>query len=155
MTLARWDPFADLMTLRQAMDRLFENAWVLPGRFFRLSGGYIPVDLIEEDQHIVVHAVVPGIAPEDLNVSVTGNLLTIQGERKQADAEKRVTWHYREIPYGRFERSMTLPCEVQVEQCETIYEHGVLTLRLPKVEAAMPKRIQVTAKQPALAGAAS
>lgn len=155
MVLARWDPFGDLMTLRQAMERLFEDAWVLPSRIFRAGTGYFPVEVAEREDHFTVKAVLPGIAPENLDVSVSGNLLTIRGELKQPEAEKQATWHYREIPYGRFERRITLPAEVQVDQAEAIYEHGILTLRLPKAEAAKPKRIQVAARQPALAGSAS
>lgn len=155
MVLARWDPFGDLMTLRQAMDRLFEDAWVLPSRIFRAWTGYFPVEVAEEEDRFTVKAVLPGIAPENLDVSVTGNLLTIRGEIKQPEAEQQATWHYREIPYGRFERTITLPAEVQVDQVEAVYEHGMLTLHLPKAEAAKPKRIQVAVRQPALAGSAS
>lgn len=144
MTLARWDPFREMMSLRQAMDRLFEEAWVLPSRFFAPEGIYIPpIDVTEDDQNIIVKAALPGLRPEEVDISVTGDALTIRGEHKAEEERKEQTWHRRELRYGRFERTITLPTAVQAEQAEAIFENGVLTLRLPKAEAVKPKRIQV------------
>lgn len=146
MTLARWDPFREIMSLREAMDRLFEEAFVRPGRLMGAETVSMPVDVAEDEQSITVKAALPGIKPDEIDVNITGNVLTIRGEHKEEEERKGQTWHRRELRYGRFERSMTLPTEVQAEQAEATFENGVLTLRLPKAEAAKPKRIQVRAE---------
>lgn len=152
MTLAQWDPFGELMTLRQAMDRLFEEAWVRPGRFLAAEGFSVPMDVAEDEHYITVKVALPGVRPEEVDVSVVGNVLTIRGEHKEEQEQKQQTWHRRELRYGRFERSLTLPTEVQADQAETNFEYGILTLRLPKAEAARPKRIQIKSQQPPIEG---
>lgn len=145
MTLVRRDPFAGLITLRQALDRLFEEAWVSPSRFFEREAVFVPVDVAEDDQGITVKAALPGMNPEEITVNVTGTLLTITGEHKEEEEKKEQTWHRREIRYGRIERTIELPAEVDTEKAEAIFAHGMLTLRLPKAEAVKPKRIAVKA----------
>lgn len=153
MVLARWDPFSEITSLRQAMDRLFEEAWVRPSRLFGLEGQYVPLDVAEGEHEYTIRAALPGIKPEEVDISVVGNVLTIRGEHKEEQEEKQRTWHHREIRYGRFERSVTLPTEVQAERAEATFKDGILTLRLPKAEAARPKRIQVKG-QPTIEGTA-
>lgn len=145
--LTRWEPFRDLMTLREAMNRLFEESFVRPTSFFApLAEGTLAVDMYETPDEVVVKAAVPGIKPQDLNISVTGDVLTIKGETKQEEKVDKANYIYQERRYGTFARSITLPTSVNADKAEAIFEHGVLTLKLPKVEEVKPKVITVKAK---------
>lgn len=146
MTLARFDPFERLMTLRQAIDRLFDEAWIPTSRFFREEMGMAPVDVAEDEQAITVKAALPGMKPEEIEVSVAGTLLTIKGEHKAEEEAKGQNWLRREIRYGRVERTLDLPAPVDTDRAEAQFENGLLTLRLPKLEAAKPKHIPVRVK---------
>ncbi len=147
--MQRWDPFSEMVTLRDAMDSLFENALIGPfgsegfsGGSQGYTGGRLPVDVVENDDNFVVHASVPGMKPEDLNVSVTGNVLTIQGEIKPDEHEGN-RYHLRERRWGKFTRQIELPVPVDANNVHADYNNGTLTLTLPKSEAAKPKRITI------------
>lgn len=146
--LVRWDPFREMVSLREAMDRLFEESFVRPfGPLFRAEGvGTLAIDMYETDNDVVVKASVPGVKAKDLDITVTGNTLTIKGEVKEEAEEKKGGYHYRERRYGAFQRSVTLPVDVEADKAEATFEDGVLTLRLPKVEEAKPKQITIKAK---------
>jgi HSP20 family protein len=145
--LTRWEPFRDLMTLREAMNRLFEESFVRPTSFFApLAEGTLAVDMYETPDEVVVKAAVPGIKPQDLNISVTGDVLTIKGETKQEEKLDKANYIYQERRYGTFARTITLPTSVNADKAEATFEHGVLTLKLPKVEEVKPKVITVKAK---------
>lgn len=132
------DDFEDLV------ERFFE-----PGRFFPefWSGRtFMPaVDVSESDGEIIVKAEIPGIESKDLDINLTGDVLTIKGEKKEEKREEGKNVHRLERTYGSFSRSFTLPCEVEAEKVEAKYKDGVLSLRLPKAEACMKKskRIQI------------
>jgi HSP20 family protein len=156
MMLERWDPFGEIMSLRQAMDRLFEEAWIRPTRLWAEEGMYTPIDLSETEDEFIVKMALPGIKPDEVEINVTGNTLTVRGEHKEdKEAQQARTWHRREIRYGRFERSIALPTEVQADRAEATFENGMLTLRLPKAEAAKPKRIPISTPQRTLPGQAT
>lgn len=146
MTLTRWDPFRESLQLSNVMDRLFENAFVQPSGYS--TGGqrnfYLPMDVYTTDEEVVVHALLPGVEPEDVNISFEGNTLTIAGEItppvEQAD------WIMQETGYGAFRRTLTLDIPVNADQADATFENGRLMLHLPKVEEAKAKRIQVHAK---------
>ncbi|MBC7260093.1 MAG: Hsp20/alpha crystallin family protein [Chloroflexi bacterium] len=146
--LVRWDPFREMVSLREAMDRLFEESFVRPfGPLFRAEGvSTLAIDMYETDNDVVVKASVPGVKAKDLDITVTGNMLTIKGEVKEESEGKKGDYHYRERRYGAFQRSVTLPVDVQADKAEATFEDGVLTLRLPKVEEAKPKQITIKAK---------
>jgi len=146
--LTRWDPFRDLISLREAMDRLFEESFVRPsGRRLALAeGGALAVDMYETDDDVVVKTALPGIDPDDVNVSITGNTLTIKGETKVQEEVEEENYVYRERRFGAYSRSLTLPAAVETDGAEAEYENGVLTLRIPKVEEAKPKAIEVKVK---------
>jgi len=145
--LTRWEPFRDLMTLREAMNRLFEESFVRPTSFFApLAEGTLAVDMYETPDEVVVKAAVPGIKPQDLNISITGDVLTIKGETKQEEKVDKANYIYQERRYGTFARTITLPTSVNADKAEATFEHGVLTLKLPKVEEVKPKVITVKAK---------
>ena len=156
--ITRWDPFADMVDLRRAFDRMFDD--VRPVRFVPANGGgaapdsYFPVDLYETENDIVVKASLPGVKPEDIDIAVTGDHLTLKAESKQESEEKGQNWYRRERRSGSYVRQFQLPTEVQADKAAADFEHGVLKLTLPKAEAVKPKTIKVEAK-PALEAAKS
>jgi len=149
--LMRLDPAREMMSLREAMDRLFEESFLRPGFFGAAESGaaMLPMDMYETENEVVVKAAVPGVKPEDIEVTVTGDLLAIKGEFRSESEEKdgKRNWHRQERRYGSFSRQVTLPAGVNTEACEANFEDGVLTLKLPKAEEAKVKRVQIQSKQ--------
>ena len=137
MTLMLRDPFGDTAPLRQAMDRLFEQSFPRPNR------GWLPVDVYETATALVIKAALPGIAPEDVDIAIDGDTLTITGEFKADQEEGDRQYHRRELYVGTFERALRLPERFQSEKAEAVFEHGILTLMIPKVEQAEVKHIKV------------
>ncbi|MBE0431284.1 MAG: Hsp20/alpha crystallin family protein [Dehalococcoidia bacterium] len=149
MAIERWYPFTDLMSLRQAMDRLFEDSFVRPSRALvggdEVSGPVL--DVYQTPNEIVVKAALPGVKPEDVNVDITGDNLTIKGETKAEQEVKKEDYLYRERRYGAFSRSVILPGGLKSDKAEATMEDGVLTLSIPKAEEVKPKAISVKAKE--------
>jgi HSP20 family protein len=147
MRLARWDPFRDLEELRKEFDRFFSRAPLsLWGEELGSDKGmaFLPVDIKEESDAIVIKADLPGVKKEDIDVRVDGNLLTIKAEKKfEEKEEEKDRYHRVERYYGVFQRSFTLPDRVNPEKLTARYEDGVLTLTLPKRPEAKPKAIRV------------
>lgn len=147
MSMIRWDPAKDLMTLRQAIDKLFEESVVRPSGFsLELGGGTIPVDMYQTDNEVVIKAPLPGIQPEEVDISVSEDTVTIRAERKEDKEVKEKDFIRKENRYGLIARSLSLPMEVKAEKAEAVFENGVLTLSLPKSEKVKPKQIKVQAK---------
>ena len=146
--LTRWEPFRDLVSLREAMDRLFEESVVRPGGAALAPRvvGTLAVDVYETDEDVVVKASVPGVDPEELDISITGDTLTIKGETRAEEEVEEENYVYRERRYGAFSRSMTIPTSVEASEADAEFEDGVLTLRLPKAEEVKPKTIKVKTK---------
>ncbi len=146
--LVRWDPFTEIEQMWEAMDRLFEDfrpiRWVAPSLNGSRGYGYFPVDIRETPDMIELTAALPGVRPEDLDIQVQDDVVTIKGEVREEHEEKDVNWLRRERRYGSFYRSFTLPAPVDADKATASYEHGVLRVRLPKSEAARPKTIKVT-----------
>ncbi|MEX2237912.1 MAG: Hsp20/alpha crystallin family protein [Dehalococcoidia bacterium] len=144
--IQRWEPFRDLVSLREAMDGLFDKSFV-PFRGFAFGENgetnYFPVDVTETSEEITVRAQMPGVRPEEVEISVHGNVLTIKSQAHSETLEEGKTWHRREIRSGAFARNFTLPADVNADSANANFEHGVLTLTLPKSEEAKPKRIEV------------
>lgn len=146
--LIRWEPFREMATLRQAIDRLFDDSLRPTWRQEEMDVNLIPpVDMVETDKDVVIKAVVPGVADEDLTIDIAGNTLTIKGESKTEKEEKNENHLYREFRYGTFTRSLTLPAGLNTEKAEAELENGILRLTLPKAESAKPKAIKVKAKK--------
>ncbi|MBI2756481.1 MAG: Hsp20/alpha crystallin family protein [Chloroflexi bacterium] len=144
MSFDRWDPFREMVTLRDAVDRLFQQSVVRPGGVLAgLRPESVPVDLAERGDHFVVRAALPGIKPEDVQVTVQGDTLTIRGEIAGTTEESGETWILREQRTGSVQRTISLPASVNSERASAAYEHGVLILTLPKAAEAQPRRIQV------------
>lgn len=146
--LVRWEPFRDIVTLREAMDRLFEESVVRPqtGWLTTAGAGALAVDMYETDDAVIVKSAVPGIKPQDLDISIVGDTLTIKGETKSEQEVKEEHYIRRERHSGSFCRSLTVPLPIVADKAEAEFEDGVLTLTLPKAEEVKPKAIKVKAK---------
>lgn len=145
MSLTRWDPYREMLSLREAMDRLFEESLVPSRRRREEREGVTPlaVDMTEKDDALVVKTDLPGLKPEDVDISIRENTLTIKGKFEAEEETERESVHIRERRYGSFHRSVALPASVQVEDAEASFEDGVLEITLPKTEEEKPKRIEV------------
>jgi HSP20 family protein len=154
MALTRWDPFGEMLSLRQALDRLFEESVVRPGMVSGMGAGGFELDVFEKDDALEVKASLPGVKPEDVTITVEQNMLTIQAEMRKEWEEGEGRYHRRERRYGRFSRSILLPCEVESDRADAEFRDGVLTVRLPKVAQARTRRIEIRggAGRPAIEG---
>lgn len=147
--IIRWDPFSEAVTLRDAMDRLFEESFISPRLFTSRDTtgvlGALPLDLYETTDDIVVRAPVPGIKNENLNIQLHDGRLIIDAQVPENKVEN-ATYHYRELWSGQYHRELSLPVPVNTDKIEATLENGVLTLRIPKAEEIKPKKIQIKAK---------
>lgn len=147
--LTRWEPAREIMTLREAMDRLFDDAFTRPFSLTR-EGGYSwaspAIDMYQTENDVVVKAALPGLKPEEVQINVTGDILTIKGEAKHEEERKDRSWHIREQRWGAFERSIRLPTGVLSNQAKADFQNGILTVTLPKSQEVKPKTITVKAK---------
>ena len=139
--LARWDPFQEMLNLRRTVDRLFDN--VSPDHEWQPTQWGLAVDVVENKDDFIVKASVPGIKPDDLDISYADDTLTIKGEIKSDNEYKENQYHLRERRYGTFTRSISLPTKIKGDAIEASYQNGVVTLHLPKTEEVKPKRIAI------------
>ncbi len=146
--LTRWDPFQEMLNLRDTVDRLFDTTMGLRGSAQGPMSWGLALDVAEDNDEFIVKASIPGIDPDDLDITFTENTLTIKGEIKQDREVEEARYHLRERRYGSFSRSITLGSKVKSEDIKATYESGVLTLRLPKAEEVKPKRIAIKATSP-------
>ncbi|HMX17826.1 MAG TPA: Hsp20/alpha crystallin family protein [Anaerolineales bacterium] len=144
--LIRWEPAREMMTLREAMDRLFDDAFTRPLSIAGNGWAVPAVDMYQTDNEVVVKAALPGMKADDVQLNVTGEVLTIKGEIKQKDELKEKAYHLREQRWGSFERSVILPTDVVADKAKADFENGILTITLPKAEEAKPKSISIKAK---------
>jgi HSP20 family protein len=149
--VVRWNPMREAAELMNEFDRVLEypllrQRWGMPLRTNEVVGSWnLPLDVAEKGDVFTVKASLPGISPDDLNVTLEDNVLTIQGETKQDETIEENSYHIRERRYGSFSRSVRFPVPVEGDKVEAEYENGVLTLSIPKAEAVKPKRIAVKA----------
>ena len=134
-----------MMTLREAMDHLFDDAFTRP---LTLRDGWSApaIDMYQTDDEIVVKASLPGVKADEVQINITGEILTIKGETKQVEEKKDKAWHMREQRWGTFERAIALPTEVTADKAKAEFENGILTITLPKAEEVKPKIINIKAK---------
>lgn len=145
--IVRWDPFNGLVPLRNAMGRMAEQGFRPPVPFGLWADGMMAVDVYETETSVVVKTAIPGVKAEDIQVSVTGDTLTIKAEIKEDQQVKRESYLRQERRYGACCRSVTLPDGLQADKAEAEYAEGVLTLTFPKAEEVKPKSIKVTTKE--------
>jgi len=143
MMLDRHDTFGRAMGLRQVMDRLMEDAFVMPRGGEGQSWGGPALNVYEEGDELTVEAQLPGIKPDDLDINLEQGVLTISGQTVTEEERKERNYFVREHRTGRFSRSLRLPATYNTENCSANFEHGVLRLTFPKSEAAKPRRIQI------------
>lgn len=146
MTITRWDPFREMTTLQNRVNRLFSEVYGRTDEDSMLASGawMPPVDVYETPQHeLVIKAELPDMRREDIQLTVENNTLTLRGERGRDAEVKEEQFHRVERAYGTFSRSFTLPPTVDSNRVTAEYKHGVLTIRLPLREEAKPKQIQV------------
>jgi len=141
-SIMRWDPFAELASFREAMNKLFEDAFsrrsLLPEA--TVETVWTPaVDVYETEDEVVVKTMLPGLKKEDLEVTFSDDILTIKGETKREAETKKRNYYHKELAYGQFVRSMALPVSVKAEEAKAEFKDGILEVHIPKTEEAKPK----------------
>jgi HSP20 family protein len=148
MAVIRWNPWRDAMTLREATNRLLEDSFVRPRRGWGEGTAerpfQLPLDVYATPDEIVITASLPGLTPDEVDISIDGDALAIRGELR-APLEN-VDYLFQERSYGAFARRLTLNVPVETDKAEAVFENGVLTLTLPKAEETKPKVIKVKSK---------
>lgn len=144
MALQGWDPFAEMRRFHDYFERRGAPGFPVTGHRAVKNSWYIPLDAVEDGDDLLVRASVPGVNPEDIEVTIEDGILSIKGETKEEHETKEGEYLMRERRSGSFHRSVRLPDTVDAEKAETGYANGVLTIKLPKVEAKKAKRLEVT-----------
>ncbi|MER3418383.1 MAG: hypothetical protein C4343_04630 [Chloroflexota bacterium] len=145
--IRRSSPWGELMSLRQAMDRLFEESFVRPRGWVSavFESSPLPLDVRTTPDALVVEAQLPGVRPEDVEITVEAGTLTISGEFKTEAREDEGDYLVQEIRRGAFSRSITLPDGLEPDRATATFENGILTLRIPKAEQVKPRQIRISA----------
>ena len=143
--LIRWEPEREMMTLREAMDRLFDDAFTRPLSLTESRHG-AALNMYQTDDDVVVKAALPGMKADDVQINITGDVLSIKGEMKEKNETKEKNYHIREQRWGSFERNVMLPTSVVSDKAKAEFEDGILTITLPKAEEVKPKIVTVKAK---------
>ena len=138
------DPFRDLSDVRSEMNRLFDSFFGMPSQFAGMERVWAPpVDMYETKDELVVSAELPGMNEKDIHLAITGDMLTLRGERQWNEGVKQDSYYRGERWFGRFERTLPLPIPVQSEKVKASYRDGVLTVTLPKAEEIKAKEIKI------------
>ena len=147
MEIMPWRRFGELDSVRNEMDRLWNRIFRQAPSTGTFTEEWSPsVDISETEDKLVIKSELPGLDAKDVNVSISGDLLTIKGEKKREEEEKDVHHHYVERYYGSFQRSFQLPVNVKTDQIEATFDKGVLKVTLPKSDEAKKKEIQINVK---------
>ncbi len=152
MSMERWEPLRDMMSLRDAMERLIQESFLRPaGSILPAMRGAMPLDVVERGDAFEIRASLPGIKPEDVQITVQGDVLTIRGtttsEQERKDDRDDDNWILRERRSGSFYRSLTLPAPLDADRATARFEQGVLVLEIPKAETAKARQIPVSGAQ--------
>lgn len=143
MLMRRWEPFRDMRRMDEEMRHMWPR-WFFPNEGGEAEDWTIPLDVFERDDNIVVHATMPGMKPEDIEVTMEENMLTIKGKTEMEEEHKEGEYLMRERHVGAFHRTLRLPRTVDTDKAETVYEHGVLTITLPIMEAKKARHLPIT-----------
>jgi HSP20 family protein len=144
-SVTRWDPFREMALMRNWMDRMFEEGG-FAGRGGEQEGaGQVALDVAEDDNNFIVRASIPGINPDDVEITLQNDVLTIRGQSSQENEQKNERFHLRERHFGSFTRSIVLPTAVNRNEIDATCENGVLTIQLPKSQEQKPRRISINA----------
>jgi len=145
MAIIRWDPFRDMVSLREKMNRLFEDVFTGRGNDKELaSSTWAPaVDIFETENELVMSAEIPGIDEKDIEIKLEDNTLTLKGERKFEKETKEENYHRIERSYGSFYRAFTLPNSVDLDKIHAEHENGILKITLPKRQELKPRNVKI------------
>jgi HSP20 family protein len=146
MTIVRRpSPIGELLSLRQAMDRLFEDSFVRPRAWGAnlIEGSSLPLDVSSTADELLVEAPLPGVKPEDVDITIENGTLTIRGQTSSERREGEGDYLVQEIRRGEFSRSVTLPSGLEPDKATASFDNGVLTLRVPKAEQVKPRQIRI------------
>jgi HSP20 family protein len=143
--MSRWDPFRELSSIQNELNRLFGRTFGSETEEVR-SAAWVPaVDVAETEERFVITAELPGVKPDDVDISVEDSILTVQGERRFYEETKQEDYHRIERRFGSFARSVTLPSTADPEGIQAFFDAGVLRIEVPKKEEAKPRKIQIKA----------
>jgi len=150
MAIIRWDPFRDLVSIRDKMNRLFEDAVTQRGEEKELvASSWAPaVDIYEDESQLVLTAEVPGLNDKDVEIKIEDNVLSIQGERKLEKETREENYHRIERAYGAFYRSFTLPNYIDQDKIKAEHENGVLKITMPKKAELKPRKVRILTPTP-------
>jgi HSP20 family protein len=146
MTIVRRpSQFGELLSLRQAMDRLFEDSFVRPPAWGSnlIEGSTLPLDVSSTADELVVEAALPGVKPDDVDITIENGTLTIRGQTASERREGEGDYLVHEIRRGEFSRSVTLPSGLEPDKATASFDNGVLTLRVPRAEQVKPRQIRI------------
>lgn len=143
-TVSRWEPFRELQEIQQEMNRLFDSFFGRPATVSAAERTWLPLcDMWETKDDLYVTFELPGVREKDIHLTITGDLLTVKGERRWEREQRDDSYHRLERVYGKFERSVPLPVPVQADKVKATYRDGILEIRLPKAEEVKPKEIKI------------
>ena len=145
--LMRYDPFREMLSLRGTANRMFERSFVFP-TWGITNATLAPMDVIENEQGYQLKVQLPGVKPEDIELMVRQNTLTLKGQHSSTKEEKKKNWVVKEIRSGSFGRSITFEKPIDADKIDTSYENGVLTISVPYSEAGKPKKISIKKEEP-------
>jgi HSP20 family protein len=143
MAIVRWDPFREMTQVQSQFNRLIDQVWG-----DRRESWLPAIDVFDTKEAVVLKAELPGMDPDDIQIEVEDNVLTVKGERRFEEEVDEERYYRVERRYGSFQRSIALPQTVKATDISASYEDGILTITVPKVEEQQPKRIEVKAKKP-------
>jgi HSP20 family protein len=153
MAIQQWEPLREMVSLREAMNSLLQDSFVRPtGVLGDANVAMLPLDIAETEDEFIIRASLPGVRPEDVQITVHGDTLTIRGEIKDEEDRNEGRYHLRERRFGLFQRTVTLSTPISADKAQAAFENGVLTLILPKAEESKPKQIRVGATSQGQAG---
>jgi HSP20 family protein len=142
--MTHWDPFGNMLAMRELFNRFFDEAVLRPSEEWITARAGPALNIYETNDSIKIDVPLPGVKPEEVDVSISGKTLTIKGEHKAKEEVKDEHYYRREVHYGAFTRSVTLPETASTEQPEATFANGVLTLTFKRIATAEPKRIEIT-----------
>ncbi len=143
-SVSRWEPFREMTDIQQEVNRLFDSFFGRPATLASGERMWMPLaDMYETKDDLYVTFEIPGVSEKEISVSITGDVLTVKGERKWERTEKDEAFHRLERVYGKFERAVPLPTLVQGDKVKATYRDGILEIKLPKAEQIKPKEIKI------------
>lgn len=145
MKVMKFEPTSEFISLREAVDKLFEDSFIRPFNGFGTTHAF-PVDLTETKDAYLLKASLPGMKPEHITIEATADGLTIKGEQKESTELKEEQYLRKELHYGKVQRSFTLPLAIDPNKVEASFENGIVTVTLPKTEVVKPKTITLKPK---------